>query len=187
MPDYNMSQREAAAVVHLGTKVERATDNNTSGEALFTVAGGNCQISLIVGEVTTQIEGKTVDYKLVSTPSTGSATDICANLDLDADEIGSLYTVEGTATTALQTGQSGSVEGHLLNQFSMDEHDGYLRIATTQGTPWGFEEDSESSIAVRLRGRHVLVAGQHGTLAGVDASGFKNRRHHPVPRLSLRH
>ncbi len=31
----------------------------------------------------------------------------------------------------------GEVPGHLLNQFSMDESDGYLRLATTVGQVWG--------------------------------------------------
>ena len=31
----------------------------------------------------------------------------------------------------------GSVPGHALNQFSMDEHNGYFRIATTTGNNWG--------------------------------------------------
>lgn len=32
---------------------------------------------------------------------------------------------------------NGEVPGHLLNQFSMDEHEGYFRIATTTGNSWG--------------------------------------------------
>ena len=32
---------------------------------------------------------------------------------------------------------SGDVPGHLLNQFSMDEHEGNLRLATTTGDSWG--------------------------------------------------
>jgi uncharacterized secreted protein with C-terminal beta-propeller domain len=43
---------------------------------------------------------------------------------------------------------SGSVTGHLLNQFSLDEYDGFLRVATTDGPPWGFDEESESFITV---------------------------------------
>ena len=43
---------------------------------------------------------------------------------------------------------SGAVDGHLLNQFSMDEFDGFLRIATTDGAPWGFGDESESFITV---------------------------------------
>ncbi|MGI9613463.1 MAG: beta-propeller domain-containing protein [Acidimicrobiales bacterium] len=44
---------------------------------------------------------------------------------------------------------SGSVRGHLLNQYSLSEYDGYLRVATTDGDPWwgGFEE-SESFVTV---------------------------------------
>ncbi len=34
---------------------------------------------------------------------------------------------------------NGKVPGTLLNQFSMDEYEGYLRIATTKGNTWGNE------------------------------------------------
>jgi len=37
---------------------------------------------------------------------------------------------------------SGGVPGHLLNQFSMSEHEGYLRVATTSGAPWRQETES---------------------------------------------
>lgn len=111
MPDYNMSEREAATTIALGRKVERATANMTTGLALFNVEGGNCQINLIVGEVTTLIQTKTVNYKLVLDVDTGTDTDICANLDCSADEAGTLYTVEGTPGTALQRGESGSCPG----------------------------------------------------------------------------
>jgi inhibitor of cysteine peptidase len=37
----------------------------------------------------------------------------------------------------------GEVPGHILNQFSMDEHDGFFRIATTSGNNW--EEGSQTS------------------------------------------
>jgi len=32
---------------------------------------------------------------------------------------------------------NGAVPGYVLNQFSMDEHEGYFRIATTTGNSWG--------------------------------------------------
>jgi inhibitor of cysteine peptidase len=32
---------------------------------------------------------------------------------------------------------AGEVPGHILNQFSMDEYNGYLRVATTTGDVWG--------------------------------------------------
>ena len=42
---------------------------------------------------------------------------------------------------------SGSVRGTLLNRFSMSEHEGNLRIATTDGSPWD-SRGSESFVTV---------------------------------------
>jgi len=42
----------------------------------------------------------------------------------------------------------GSVPGHVLNQFSMDEYNGYFRIATTTGQVWGSEPSSKNHIYV---------------------------------------
>ncbi len=41
---------------------------------------------------------------------------------------------------------SGEVRGHLLNQFAMSEHDGVLRVATTDGVDWWADESSESYV-----------------------------------------
>ncbi len=61
---------------------------------------------------------------------------------------------------------SGSVRGHLLNQYSMSEYGGYLRIATTDGDPWwGAEEQSESFVTVLGADGSVLrEVGQVGDL-----------------------
>ncbi|MBU1866231.1 MAG: beta-propeller domain-containing protein, partial [Actinobacteria bacterium] len=60
---------------------------------------------------------------------------------------------------------SGSVKGHLLNQFSMDEYDGYFRVATTDGTPWGSDETSESFVVVlEQRGDQLVEAGSVGDM-----------------------
>lgn len=40
---------------------------------------------------------------------------------------------------------SGSVPGTLLNQFAMDEHDGYLRIATTTGEAWRTDANTSTN------------------------------------------
>ena len=59
---------------------------------------------------------------------------------------------------------SGTVEGHLLNQFSMDEHNGYFRVATTIGEPWD-TETSESQVAVlEQQGRRLTEVGKVGDL-----------------------
>ena len=60
---------------------------------------------------------------------------------------------------------SGMVPGSLLNQFSMDEHDGYLRIITTDGSPWSERQRSETKLTVLSEDGDVLAqVGQVGGL-----------------------
>jgi inhibitor of cysteine peptidase len=42
----------------------------------------------------------------------------------------------------------GEVPGHILNQFSMDEHNGFFRIATTLGNNWGEGTQSSNNIYI---------------------------------------
>ena len=46
---------------------------------------------------------------------------------------------------------AGEVPGNVLNQYSLSEYDGDLRIATTEGTPWGGTGDSQSAVHVLHR------------------------------------
>lgn len=61
---------------------------------------------------------------------------------------------------------SGSVTGFLLNQFSMDEHDGHLRVAsTTAPRGWWWSDDTESLVTVLERqGAELVTVGQVGGL-----------------------
>ncbi|MCD1294065.1 hypothetical protein CUJ83_03525 [Methanocella sp. CWC-04] len=43
---------------------------------------------------------------------------------------------------------SGRVKGHILNQFSMDEYNGYFRIATTIGEVWNSKTPSTNNVYV---------------------------------------
>jgi len=43
---------------------------------------------------------------------------------------------------------SGTIEGSLLDQFSLDEHDGYLRAITTRGSPWNRDATSDTHLVV---------------------------------------
>jgi Beta propeller domain len=52
---------------------------------------------------------------------------------------------------------SGHVDGTLLNQFAMDEHDGYLRVATTTGQAWSDRDTSESHVVVLGPGDGALT------------------------------
>jgi hypothetical protein len=87
--------------------------------------------------------------------------------------------VEGTEGTVTQihrfdiSGQgaavyrsSGEVPGWLLNQFSMDEHEGYLRVASTTAPPfWGGELESESRVTVLVENGDVLA--EVGSVGGL--------------------
>lgn len=61
---------------------------------------------------------------------------------------------------------SGEVPGWTLNQFSLSEHEGHLRVATTSSpTWWGGTEDSESQVTVlRREGDRLLAVGSVGGL-----------------------
>jgi hypothetical protein len=95
--------------MNLGQRVDRATANITTGLDLFTIASGRVLVTQIVGEVTTIMETKTINFKLTANPTTGTSTDMCANLDLTAAEAGTLLTISGTEADALRKGSSGSV------------------------------------------------------------------------------
>ena len=54
------------------------------------------------------------------------------------DESTYLLTFELNADGSAPSGRAiASVPGYVLNQFSMDEHNGYLRVATTTNAKWG--------------------------------------------------
>lgn len=64
------------------------------------------------------------------------------------------FSIAGTAPAAYLG--SGQVPGHLLDQFSMSEHKGVLRVATTKGVPWGATETSESMVVTMRRDGEAL-------------------------------
>lgn len=64
---------------------------------------------------------------------------------------------------------SGSVDGFLLNQFAMSEHEGFLRVASTDAPPWGWwvreNEPPVSRVDVLERdGRELRIVGSVGGL-----------------------
>jgi hypothetical protein len=98
----------------LGERVDRATANITNGLPLFNILGGRVAVNLILGEVTTIMETKTILLKLQANPTIGTTNDICADLDMTAKEAGALLTIAGAAATALQAGSSGAVIGQAV-------------------------------------------------------------------------
>ncbi|MBM7586279.1 putative secreted protein with C-terminal beta-propeller domain [Bacillus pakistanensis] len=48
----------------------------------------------------------------------------------------------------VQFASMGEVPGTVLNQFSMDEHEGYFRVATTQGEMWNDDKPSANNLYI---------------------------------------
>jgi len=60
---------------------------------------------------------------------------------------------------------SGSVRGHLLNQFALSEYEGVLRVASTDGSMWGANPDSESFVTTfSVDGNELVQLGQVGDM-----------------------
>jgi len=51
-----------------------------------------------------------------------------------------------------------------LNRFSLDEHEGYLRLATTTGSPWGGSEETSKN-NVYILNSELQIKGQVEDLA----------------------
>lgn len=94
----------------LGQKVDRATAAlpQTTAGTLFTVTGGRIALTSIVGEVTTVIQTQANNTKLQSVPTTGTTVDLCATLDITADEVGCLYGITGLFSDALVGSAAGA-------------------------------------------------------------------------------
>ena len=60
---------------------------------------------------------------------------------------------------------SGTIAGSLLNQFALDEHEGYLRAITTDGSPWTRDGASETHLVVfQEQGDRLVPVGEVGGL-----------------------
>jgi hypothetical protein len=83
-----------------------------------------------------------------------------------------IHAFDITAPTARYVG-SGSVRGTLLNQFSMSEHEGYLRVATTVGQAWWGRGGAQESQVVVL----AEDGGDLRQVGGVGGLGRDERIH----------
>jgi len=112
MAHYNQSARKAIADVALGCRVDRATATlpASTAAAIFTVVGGKCMITNIVGEVTTIIQNQANNTKLTANPTTGTSVDMCTVLSIANDEVGCLYGITGGTGDAMV----GTNAGHTI-------------------------------------------------------------------------
>lgn len=88
--------------LRVGFRVEKGTATlpQTGVDAIFTVAGGRV-LAQFIGEVTVLIETQANATHLQHNPATGTTTNLCATLDITADEVTTLYGLTGTAGDAM--------------------------------------------------------------------------------------
>ncbi|MCG7335024.1 beta-propeller domain-containing protein [Sporosarcina sp. ACRSM] len=55
------------------------------------------------------------------------------------------FTLDGTT---VKFDSSAKLKGHLLNQFSMDEHNGHFRVVTTEGNMWDEKNPSKNHLFI---------------------------------------
>jgi len=110
MSNYNLSTRARIADLIAGLRVDKAATAITgiSTKSLFTVVGGNCLVTGLIGEVTTIVQTQACNTKYISTPTVGSAVDLCGVVDITAHEVGGLLTITGVLATAAVKGNAGA-------------------------------------------------------------------------------
>lgn len=113
----NFTTGKTLRELNLGMKVERAAAAlpQTTASALFNIKNGRVALTQIIGQVTTIIQTQANNTKLVSNPTSGTDVDICAVLDITADEVGTLYSISGLASDALIGTAAGAVSGQVRN------------------------------------------------------------------------
>lgn len=101
---------QAYASVILGFRADKAaaTLPATATQPLFTVAGGRVAILGLLGEVTTILGATATNAKIISTPTVGTAVDLCAVLAVASKEAGTLFGVTGIFGDALVGANAGA-------------------------------------------------------------------------------
>lgn len=82
---------------------------------IFTIVGGTVMVTQILGIVTTVIQNIPCNLKLTGTPDTGTARDICANLNIQAYAEGDVLGITGINTDAMiPAASAGNIEGQTV-------------------------------------------------------------------------
>lgn len=91
----------------------------------------------IAGEVTTVLQAGANNLKLVSNPTVGADVDLCAQVDTDADAVGTIYTITGTLADAMIATTSGAVKAQVTPiVVAAGSIDLYASASKTGQTKW---------------------------------------------------
>mgnify|MGYP001598896100 CR=1 FL=1 len=132
--------RDSLTTLALGFHISKAaaTLPATTTQNIFTVAGGRCYVTLLLGEVTTVIQAQANNLKVTSAPTTGTAVDLASNLETNADEACMLYLVEGDGTALVGANAGAALSG--VGSMGFIVPIGSIRIETsatnTGATKW---------------------------------------------------
>jgi len=116
----------------LGKKVTRAAADVFDGAttALFTVSTGRVLMTHLEGEVTgAAIDAGASNLKFVSNPTVGTDRDLCAVRDINADELGTIFTITGSVADAVSGGSGGGAQGMTIRGVVVPE--GTIDVNTT--------------------------------------------------------
>jgi len=136
---YTNQHRDVFTTMGLGFRVDKAaaTLPASTTQDLFVISGGLVLVTLVIGEVTTAIQGQACNLSVVFDATAGGDVTLASVLDIDADVLGSLYLVEGDGSALKQDG------GGLLNAIGaspMVLSEGEIHILTsatsTGATKW---------------------------------------------------
>lgn len=124
----------------LGTKVTKsaATLPASTTQDIFTISGGRVLVRLLTGEVTTVIQSQACNLSVVHATTVGGDVTVASTVDINGDEAGTLYGVEGDGTALVATSSGGFLQGIGGGGFVLAE--GTMNITTsatnTGATAW---------------------------------------------------
>ena len=102
-----------------GIRVEKTafTLPATTSTAMFTVSGGRVLVTSLIGEVTTVVQAQACNLNVTIDPTgAGAAADLVAATEINADAVGTFYSVSGVQADLLgsQTDGGTQVPTHAL-------------------------------------------------------------------------
>lgn len=109
-------QPSQIAKYQLGNQVLKSTGTLAATTIdLFIIAGGLVAITSIVGRVTTAITVAN-SYKVVHTPTVGTAKDLCAAADIGTTDtaLGEVFVLTGLATDGITLGSKGNKAPYII-------------------------------------------------------------------------
>lgn len=152
---FTTQHRDTLAAINLGFNAKKAAAvlPASGNQTIFTITGGRCLVTLLVGEVTTACDATGTNLKVTSVPTTGSAVDVAANLAIASFELGAILIVEGDGT-AIIGASAGAGFAPALTGIRWVVPIGILRITTSAtnagATKWDifyFPLDAGAAIA----------------------------------------